>query len=200
MTSKEKELLRLFKAHKGILRFSAILRAGFHRTHLKALVDSGKIKKMGRGIYCRADRPDFSNPDIVTAAIKAPNGVICLISALAFHEVTDEIPQRVDMAIPEGARANRVDYPPVRFFHFSKKAWEAGIETHEIDGWRVKIYNLAKTLADSFKFRNRMGISVAREALKTALHEKSVKPMEIMRYAKVCRVDKIIRPYLEALL
>jgi len=142
----------------------------------------------------------FSNPDLVAISIKIPKGTVCLLSALAFHEATNEIPKYVDVAIPRGTHENRVNYPPVRFYRFAPDAWKAGVEKHEIDGHVVKIYNLAKTVADCFKFRNRIGINIAREALKIAITEKHVKPKEIMEFAKICRVDKIIKPILETMI
>jgi len=200
MKTKREELLRVFKHNKGILRFSAMLKSGFHRLEIKSLVESGEIEKIGRGIYRLKNAPSFSNPDLVTVALKAPNSVICLVSALYYHKATDEIPRKVDVAILRRPWANKIEYPPVQYFRFSEKAWKAGIETHMIDGHPVKIYSLAKTIADCFKYRNKIGLNIARDALKTAVGEKKVKPTEIMRYAEICRVDKIIRPYLEALL
>ncbi len=123
-----------------------------------------------------------------------------MISALAFHEVTNEIPQHVDIAIPRRSHANWIKYPPVKFHQFAPLAWESGIKIYKIDGHKIKIYNLAKTIADCFKFPNRIGINVARDALKRAIIEKKVNLQDIMRYAKICRVDKIIKPILETLI
>lgn len=200
MRTKRDELITVFKQNKGVLRFSAMLKAGFHRLEIKALLKAGEIEKIGRGIYHLKNGPSFSSPDLVNVALQASKGVICLISALSYYNVTDEVPHRVYVAIPRGSRASKIDYPPVQYFRFSEQAWKAGIETHTIDGRPVKIYSLAKTIADCFKYRNKIGLNVAREALKTAVSEKKVKPTEIMRYAEICRVGKIIRPYLETLL
>src|SRR3990167_4202311 len=126
MTTKREELLKAFKGNKGILRFSAMLKSGFHRVEIKSLVDSGEIEKIGRGIYRLKNAPSLSNPDLVTVALKAPSGVICLISALFYHTATDEIPHQVDVAIPRDFRANKIEYPPVHYFRFSEKAWKAG--------------------------------------------------------------------------
>ncbi|GAH57943.1 unnamed protein product, partial [marine sediment metagenome] len=133
-------------------------------------------------------------------SIKVSKGVVCLLSALAFHEATSEIPRYVNIAIPRGTYANKINYPPVKFYRFASKAWEAGIEKHEIEEYQVKVYSLAKTIADCFKFRNKIGMDVAREALKIAITEKAVQPKEIMQYAEICRVDNIIKPILEAML
>ena len=198
MSAKTNKLIKTFEKNKGILRFSRVLREGFHRKQVKALFDSGKIRRIGRGLYQLADAPAFSNPDFVSAVLQSPKSVVCLISALSFHEATDEIPRRVDLAIPMSSRANKIDYPPVKFFYFSETAWKAGIETHKIDGYDVHVYDLAKTIADCFKFRNKIGFDVAQKALKIAVTEKHIRPAKIMEYAKICRVANVIRPYLEA--
>ncbi len=200
MSAKTNELVKAFKKNKGILRFARILKEGFHRKQIKTLLDSGKIRKMGRGLYQLTEAPSLSNPDFVSAALQSPKSVVCLISALSFHEVTDVIPRRVDLAISRSSRANKIDYPPVKYFYFSETAWKAGIETHKIDGYNVRVYDLAKTIADCFKFRNKIGYDTAQKALKVAVQEKHIRPAKIMEYAKICRIDNIIRPYLEALL
>ena len=200
MGTKISELINAFEENKGILRFSRILKGGFHRKQVKALLDSGKIRRMGRGLYQLADAPALSHPDFVSAVLQSPKSIVCLISALSFHEATDEIPRRVDLAIPISSRANKIEYPPIKYFYFSETAWRAGMETHKIDGHDVRVYDLAKTIADCFKFRNKIGFDVAQKALKVAVTEKRIRPAKIMEYAKICRVANIIRPYLEALI
>lgn len=200
MQEKTQKIINYFQNHGGVARFSSILKAGFHPDVLTALDKEGKVEKIARGLYRLTGYTLGSHPDLVTASLQAPRGVICLLSALAFHEVTNEIPRSVDIAIPSGTRANKIKYPPVRFYRFSPKAWEAGIENREIEGHKVRVYNLAKTIVDCFKFRNKIGMDVAREALKTAVVEKNIKPKEIMQYAKICRVDRVIKPILEAML
>lgn len=200
MTRKSEKLIRFFKKQKGIARFSNILKMTIHPDTLALLVKKGIVEKIGRGLYKLRESPSLTNPDLVVASIKAPKGVVCLISALSFHEATDEVPHYVDLAIPEGARANKMDYPPVRYYRFTPKTWKAGIETHEIDERLVRIYSLSKTIADCFKFRNKIGTDVARAALKIAITEKHISPEEIMRYAKICRVQKTVKPILETLL
>ena len=200
MKKRTREIIGFFQNHGGIARFSVIIRAGFHPDSLVALEKEKRVEKIARGLYRLTNYTFDSHPDLITAYLQAPRGVICLLSALAFHEVTNEIPRYVDIAIPQGSHANKITYPPVRFYRFSPKAWGEGIETREIGGHKVRIYALAKTVADCFKFRNKIGMDVAREALKTAITEKGIKPGEIMRYAKICRVDNIIKPILEAML
>lgn len=200
MSPKAQQLIDFFQEHGGILRFSALLEAGFHPYYLTMLEGQKKIEKIGRGLYRLTDREPGPYPDFVRACLQAPQGVICLLSALAFYEATKEIPKVVDLAITRGTRASKIDYPPVRFYRFAPETWKSGIEEHNIEGHQIRVYNLAKTIADCFKFRNRMGLDVAREALKTAVTEKRIPPKEIMRYAKICRVSNIVKPILESML
>lgn len=200
MQRRPQELINFFKSNGGIVRFSAILKAGFHPDSLNTLEKEKRVEKIARGLYKLADYDFGEHPDLVIASLQAPRGVICLLSALSFHEATVEIPKYVDIAILKGTHAYRIKYPPVRFYRFDSKAWKAGIEEHKIEGYRIKVYNLAKTIADCFKFRNKIGMNVARESLKVAITEKDIRPNEIMQYAKICRVDSIIKPILEAML
>jgi len=200
MKSKKNKIIDFFHKHGGIARFSSIRKAGFHPDFLKNLEEDNMIEKIGRGLYRLSDAEFGSYPDYVLVSLQASKGVICLVSALYFHKVTSEIPRFVDIALPVGARANKINYPPVKYYHFSYKSWEAGIEEYGTAGYKIKIYNLAKTLADCFKFRNKIGPEVVREAIKTAVMEKKAKPKNIMYYAKICRVDRIIKPILETLI
>jgi len=167
---------------------------------LKILEKEKKVEKIARGLYKLANHDFGEYPDLVVASFQAPRGVICLLSALSFHEATVEILKYVDIAIPRGTHAYRIKYPPVRFYRFDYKAWEAGVEEYKTEDYKIKVYNLAKTIADCFKFRNKIGMNVARESLKVAITEKNIRANEIMQYAKICRVDGIIKPILEAML
>ena len=200
MDSKKVRIVRFLKQKGGMASFSELDKAGFNKALIKSSLISNNIQKLDRGLYSLSEGMSFSNPDLVAISIKIPKGTICLLSALAFHEATNEIPKYVDVAIPRGTHESKVKYPPVRFYRFAPDTWKAGVEKHEIKGHTVKIYSLAKTVADCFKFRSRIGINVAREALKVAITEKHVKPKDIMEYAKICRVDKIIKPILEAMI
>ncbi|MBI5057510.1 MAG: type IV toxin-antitoxin system AbiEi family antitoxin domain-containing protein [Nitrospirae bacterium] len=200
MKNNTQRMINYFKNQGGVVRFSSVLKAGFHPDSVTALVKEGKVEKIARGLYCLTDFEFASHPDLVTASLQAPKGVICLISALAFHEATNEIPRVVDLAIPRISRSYKITYPPVTFYRFAQEAWKAGIEKHEIEGYSIRVYSLAKTIADCFKFRNKIGVNVARDALKIAITEKGVKPKEIMQYAKICRVNNVMKPILEAML
>lgn len=200
MSSKAQQLIKFFLKRGGVARFSIILKEGFHPDTLVTLEREGKIEKMNRGLYRLAHSITGPHPDLVAACLQAPGGVICLISSLAFHEATNEIPGAVDLAIERGSHANKIQYPPVKFYQFAPEAWEAGIGEHKVEGHTIRVYHLAKTVADCFKFRNQIGMDVARSALKSAVTEKRVSPKEIMRYAKICRVSNIIKPILESLI
>ena len=200
MGHREIELINFFKKRRGLASYAEIKEAGFNKALIKVSLNSGRIQKVDRALYELSEGISVSNPDLVAISIKAPKGVICLVSALAFHGATTEIPQFVAIAIPRGAHANKIKYPPVKFYRFASKSWEAGIEEHKIAGHKIRIYSLAKTIADCFKFRNKIGMDVVREALKAAITEKKTVPKEIMKYAKTCRVDRIIKPILETII
>lgn len=190
----------VFKKHGGILRTNQILREGIHPDTLYTMRDSGNLVTVSRGVYRLSDSPPLSNPDLVTVAARVPSGVICLISSLSFHELTTQIPHEVNIALPKGAEEPRIDHPPVRTYRFSAETFSEGIETHEIDGIDVRIYNPEKTLADCFKFRNRIGLDTVVEALRMYHDLGTVRVNDLMHYSSICRVEKIIRPYLEAIL
>lgn len=200
MSDKKAELIRFIKEKGGIAGYSEIIKAGFDKSYIRAAVNAGEIKKKDSALYGLPGKNTLSNPDLTIVSIKAPDGVICLISALYFHEATLDIPSYVDVAIKKSAFTIKIAHPPVKFYRFSPAAWNAGIETHDIDGRKIRIYSLAKTVADCYKFRNKIGEDTARAALKIAVQEKGIKPAEILKYAKICRVDKIVKPVLEAII
>ena len=189
-----------FKECGGILRTAQALRAGIHPSTLYAMRDDGRLETVSRGMYRLADGEPLGNPDLVTVATRIPLGVVCLISALSFHELTTQIPHEVHVALPRGAEEPRLDYPPIRTYRFSGEAFTEGIEIHELDGVSVRIYNPEKTLADCFKFRNKIGLDTAVEAVRFYRERMPLKVNDLIDYASICRVKKIIRPYLEAIL
>jgi len=190
----------VFKKHGGILRTAQALRAGIHPTTLYTMRDNGTLEIVSRGVYRLADSDPLGNPDLVTIATRIPFGVVCLISALSFHELTTQIPHEIHVALSRGAEEPRLDHPPIRTYRFSGEAFTEGVEIHRFDGISVRIYNPEKTLADCFKFRNRIGLDTAVEAVRFYRERRSVKVDDLMHYASICRVKKIIRPYLEAIL
>lgn len=194
------EATEVFKKHGGVLRTAQALRSGIHPRTLYAMRDSGLLERVSRGVYRLAGSPPLGNPDLVTVATRIPGGVICLISALSFHELTTQIPHEVHVALPSGAEEPRLEHPPIRTYRFTGESFTEGIETHDVDGVGVRIYSPEKTLADCFKFRNRIGLDTAVEALRSYRERGNIKVDELMRYASICRVKKILQPYLEAIL
>jgi len=190
----------IFKKHGGILRTAQALRAGIHPGTLYAMRDSGTLEAISRGVYRLANSLPLGNPDLVTVTTRVPGGVICLISALAFYELTTQIPHEVHVALLRGAEEPRLDHPPIKTYRFTGEAFTEGVEAHELDGVSVRIYSPEKTLADCFKFRNQVGLDTVMEAVRFYRERRSIKVDDLMRYAGICRVKKIIRPYLEAIL
>jgi len=190
----------VFRKSGGVLRTVDVRRAGVHQRTLYAMREAGTVERLGRGLYRLADSPPIGNPDLVLVAAKAPKGVVCLISALAFHNLTTQIPHEVSLAVQRGSEFPRIEHPPVRIIQMSPAAFREGIETHDIDNVRVQIYSPEKTLADCFKFRNKIGLDTAVEALRFYRERRKVKVGDLMRYAAVCRVANVMRPYLETLL
>jgi predicted transcriptional regulator of viral defense system len=194
------QAVSIFREQGGILRTMEALRLGIHPRTLYAMRDAGVLERLGRGVHRLADLPPLGHPDLVTVALCIPEGVLCLISALTFHEITTQIPHEVHLAIRRGAEPPRLQYPPVHVFWFTGRAFTEGIETHRLDGINVRVYGAAKTVADCFKYRNKLGIDTALEALKLFLRDKKGSVDELMSSARVCRVENVIRPYIEALL
>lgn len=190
----------IFRAHGGLLRTSQALKLGIHPRDLYGMRESKLIEPISRGLFHLTALPALAKPDLATVALKIPQGVICLISALAFHEITTQIPHEVSVALRKGSEKPRLDFPPTHFVWLSDTVFNTGIETHKADGADIRVYCPEKTVADCFKFRNRIGTDVALEALKLCRERKRSKPDVLLKYAKLCRVERIMKPYLEALL
>ncbi|MDI6694162.1 MAG: hypothetical protein QME21_03860 [Anaerolineales bacterium] len=191
---------KIFEENNGILRTGKAKRLGIDEVILIQMCNEGLLVKESRGLYRLADLPPLSNPDLVQIAIRIPNSVICLISALGFYQLTTQIPYKVYIALPREVKAPRIDYPPLDIVYLSKKPYSAGIEEYNLDGIKVRIYSREKTIADCFKFRNKIGMDIALEALKDYLRQPNRDIQSILDYARINRVEKIIRPYLQAAL
>lgn len=190
----------VFRDQGGILRMSEALRHGISRHTLYSMVNAGHIEKLRRGLYRLSDLPPLGNPDLVAVSKRVPNGVVCLISALFFHDITTVVPHEVYVAVAAHSQAPDIGYPPVRVFWFSGEAFTAGIETHRLDGVDVPVYSAEKTIADCFKCRNKIGLDTAIEGLRLYQERIGVKVDNLMGFARICRVDNVMRPYVEALL
>ena len=187
-------VLETFRQHGGVLKTGQALIRGIHPAALYSLVESGQLTRLARGLYRLADAQEFSNPDLAVVASKAPDSVVCLISALSFHGITTQVPRAVYLAVPRGRYAGlRLRTPPVKIYRFDQ-----GIETHRIDGVTVRIYGVARTLVDCFKYRNKLGLDIAVEALRFARERKRTNNREILHFASHLRQARVISPYLES--
>jgi len=191
---------RIFARHEGVMRTSDALAAGIHRRTLYWMRDAGQLEPLSRGVYHLTSHELPAKPDVAAVMRRAPKAVLCLVSALDFHEVGTQIPGEVQIALPRDVRPPRIDYPRVRVFHMSPASLAAGVEERVADGVALRVFSVAKTVADCFKYRSSVGSDVVIEALQEVIRERRAAPGEIMEYAKVDRVQNVIRPYLEALL
>ena len=191
---------RVFVQHGGMLRTSEAIRLGIHPRTLYTLRDQGDVEQVGRGLYRLSTAQPLSNPDLVPIAVRVPRGVICLISALAYHDLTTQVPHAVDLALPSHAQAPKIDGIPIRVFWFSEPSFSAGIDVVRIDKVPVRVYSPEKTIADCFKYRNKIGLDVAIEALRTYKQRKRKPDMQALtKFAQIDRVLRVMRPYLEAM-
>ncbi|MHB8623505.1 MAG: type IV toxin-antitoxin system AbiEi family antitoxin domain-containing protein [Sulfuricaulis sp.] len=171
---------------------------GIHPEYLRRLCRQGLLMRAGRGLYIAVDAEISVHHGLVQASKRVPHGVICLLSALQFHELGTQSPHEVWLALDRRAAHPRLNYPPLRIVRFSGQALTAGIEEHKIEGIRVRVTSPAKTVVDCFKYRNKIGLDVALEALKDCREQKQCNNDDLWHYAKICRVANVMRPYLEA--
>jgi predicted transcriptional regulator of viral defense system len=188
----------IFREQGGILKASDAIHEGIHPRTLYEMRDKGIVEVLSRGLYRLADLRPLSNQDLITVSLRIPHGVVCLISALAFHDITSQVPHEVYIAVERVSRPPKVDYPPVRVFRFTGEAFKSGIESHNTEGVSLRVYSAEKTIADCFKYRNKLGLDTAIEALRLYRERKRFKVDDLMRFARVCRVENVIRPYVEA--
>lgn len=179
---------------------SEALKLGISRYMLYSLRDKGVLERISRGIYRLSELSALSDPDLVVVSSRFPRAVICLISALSFHNITTQIPHEVSIAIPKTMRIPVLDYPPIKVHRLSFETYEAGIEEHMIDGVSIKIYDPEKTIVDCFRFRNKIGMDVVLEGLNFYRKRKKLNLNKISKYAKLCRVESVMQPYLEAII
>jgi len=186
-------------SQKGLLRASDLDTIQAPRVVLTRMTAAGLLEKIGRGLYRTPETQGSEHETLVTVATKVPQAVFCLLTALQFHELTTQLPRQVWIAMPRGSHTPRFDYPPIKMVQFTGDAYTAGIEEVERDGLKFRIYGAAKTVADCFKHRNKIGLDVALEALKDARSKNKASVDDIWSFAKICRVANVMRPYLESL-
>ena len=191
---------RVFLQHGGVLRTCEAIRFGIHPSVLYNMRDQGLLETLSRGLYRLADQPNLAHPDLVTVAKRAPGGVICLISALAYHAITTEIPHVVDLALTRGSESPRIVSPPIRVYWTVPHIHSLGIEQVNLDGHAVRIYSPERCLVDIFRYRNKLGLDTALEALRLYRERLPLKVDTLMNLAQKCRVAKTITPYLESTL
>jgi predicted transcriptional regulator of viral defense system len=198
MESNAQTVISLVRKH-GLARPRDLEPLGIPRVTLTRLVRSGALTRVGRGLYALPDRKITENAALAEVSRRYPQGIVCLLSALRFHDLTTQSPFEVWLGIPNKARVPRIDYPPLRIVRLSGHGLVAGIEEHTVEGVRVKVTGVTRTVVDCFKFRNKIGLDVALEALREAWTEKRVGIDDLWRLAQTFRVANVMKPYLESL-
>ena len=183
----------------GLVRPAEMEARGVARARLYRLVRQGLVERRARGIYVAAGHAPTAEHTLAQVAIRVPAGVFCLLTALRFHGLTTQSPAEVWIALPEKARKPRMDYPRLRVARFSGSALTEGIERHRVEGVEMRVYSAAKTVADCFKYRNKLGIDVAVEALRDFSRRNRGGATELARFARICRVARVMQPYLDAI-
>jgi predicted transcriptional regulator of viral defense system len=198
-TTTQREQARKLFTERGIARLNELRAAGITAATVSRMERDGEIARLARGLYQLADAPLHAQHSLAEAAKRVPKGVVCLVSALAYHGLTDQLPRKVWLAIGNKDWLPKTDRPPLRIVRFTESLLTDGVETHSIEGVPVKIFGIPKTIADSFRHRRAIGLSVAIEGLQEALRQRKATPDEIARQAERGSVAGIVRPYLEAL-
>ena len=190
--------LRLIR-QMGLVRPGELEARGVPRAQLYRLVQKGLVEKRSRGLYTATQHPYTAEHTLAQVTKRVPSGVFCLLTALRFHELTTQSPAEVWIALPEKARKPRLDYPRLRVARFSGAALTEGIETHRREGVDIRVYSAAKTVADCFKYRNKVGIDVAVEALRDFGRRYRGGATELAHFARICRVSRVMQPYVDAI-
>jgi len=190
--------LKLARRRQGVTA-RELAQAGIHRQVLSRLVAGGELERIARGLYRLPEQALTEHHGFAIAAAAVTQGVVCLLSALQYHGVGTQLPSEVWIAIDRRARRPALRYPPLRIVRYTGAALTEGVESHQIEGRKVRIYNVPKTIADCFKYRNKIGLDVALEALRETWRARRFTMDELDHYAAICRVQHVMRPYLEAL-
>ncbi len=197
--SSAERLEAFLQEHGGFVRIADLRQLGIDRRNLYALAEEGAVERIGQGLYRSTDVEVCPADDLAEAAIAIPHGVICLTSALVYHELTDENPNVIHMAI-EGKRwAPHIVSPPVKRYSFSGEAFSTGIEEVQLDGVPVRVYSVEKTLADCLKYRHKLPPGVPQEALREYMQRRYWQLDQLLYYARICRVESLLRCYMEVL-
>lgn len=195
-----KKSLALLTKQAGPMRFTEALRLGIHRDTLRAMRDQGLLEQLSRGVYLPAGAAQLVDHDLVVVSKRVPGGVVCLISALAFHDLTTQIPHEVHMALRRGRRRPRIEHPPVKTYWWADAAIENGVEKHLMNGVEVLITSRERSVADAFRYRKQLGVDLAVEALRAWRERRGARPDALLKAARIVHVETVITPYLQALL
>ncbi|MEK7448935.1 MAG: type IV toxin-antitoxin system AbiEi family antitoxin domain-containing protein [Planctomycetota bacterium] len=196
---KSNAITKLFKINQGFARTSDILKTGVHPRDIKIMLDKEQITRVKRGIYRSAEMAIISHQGFIDLKRVIHSGVICLLSALAYHELTTFNPSIISMALRRGMRRPKILYPPVEFYYFSQKQFEAGIQEIKIGSDKVRIYCPEKTICDCFRYRNKLGLDTVKEGLSEYLNRKDRDLEKLLKYAEICRVKPLVQTWLNAL-
>lgn len=195
----QRDIAQALLTARGIARLVELRDAGVTAATMSRMVRDGEVLRLARGLYQLSDAPLDANHSLAEVATRIPKGVVCLVSALAFHGLTDQLPRQVWLAIGQKDWPPKPDGTPIRIVRFTESLLNESVETHVIEGVPVKVFGIVKTIADCFRYRNKIGLSVAIEGLQEALRQRKATPGEIARQAEHGGVTTVIRPYLEAL-
>ncbi len=198
-TSSYTQARQIFREYNGLLRTAQAIDLGIPSATLYAMRDAGVIVQESRGLYRLGDVELATHPDLVQVCQRVPKAVVCLISALDFHDLTTQIPHRITIALPRAARKPKLDYPRIQVVHMAELAYESGIETHDADGFPIRVYSVEKSIADCIKFRRMVGIDVVQEALRLYLSRPPIHLDALLHFAQINRVEGLLRRYLEVL-
>ena len=195
----QKEIVKELLNNTPLMNSREFSSEGIDTKTLTRMVDEGEIKRIVRGVYTTADYIPGTHHSLIESCKLIDTGVICLLSALVFHEIGTQNPSDVWIAISRGTRIPEVSEYPIQISLFSGKAYSSGIEEHTVDGVEIRMYSIAKTIADCFKYRNKLGMAIAIEALKDVIQNKRASVDEILHYARICRILNVMKPYMESL-
>lgn len=197
--SKYTQIKTLAKSQGGTFRLKQATNEGIHPEYVRLMERRGELQKISHGTYVLTEVAVSEHQTAIEACTRVPRGVICLLSALQFHGLTTQLPYQVWLALPRPITIPKVDGIPIRFVTYSQVSYKSGIEVHSIRGAELQVYNVAKTVADCFKFRNKVGTDVAIEALRDSWRQKKLKIDDLEIYAKQCRVWNVMKPYTETI-
>ena len=200
INKKHKKIIKILKTRNGYARSKDILAEGIHQRDIKSILDKGIVIKVKNGLYRLSDTPVISNQSFIDLACAVPEGVICLLSALSYYEITTFNPSVISMAIHRKSWRPKIEYPPVEFYYFSKKQFEAGIDKIKIKDHKINIYCREKTICDCFRYRNKLGIDIAKEGLSEYIKQKDRNLERLLKYAEICRVKTLMEIWINAMI